>query len=280
MNEVTPGVNRLRRDLRKAEGGLMSVTEARFNVDSYYSIQKNRIAYEAQINSLEKVGEPVEVLHWLFENTQILESQLKRVLDVFTDYHLIGPWLKSQKGIGPVIAAGLIAHIDINKAPTAGHIWSFAGLVPEQRDKWKKGSKRPWNARLKTLCWKAGEAFVKTSNLKDAYYGEVYKRRKEQEIAKNLKGDFKSEAEYYLNKFNYGKETEAYKHYIVGTLPPAHIHARAKRYAVRLFLAHLQQVWYEKEFKVPAPKPYIIAHDETHTHYLAPPNYTPLTNRV
>jgi hypothetical protein len=44
----------------------------------------------------------------------------------------------------------LLARIDIVKAPTAGHIWRYAGLDPTVR--WNKGEKRPWNAGLKVLC--------------------------------------------------------------------------------------------------------------------------------
>jgi len=52
-------------------------------------------------------------------------------------------WLLSLYGIGPVIASGLVSHIDIEKTPNAGSLWSFAGLVAtirwvgrEEADKW------------------------------------------------------------------------------------------------------------------------------------------------
>jgi hypothetical protein len=49
------------------------------------------------------------------------------------------------------------------------------------------------------------------------------------------------------------------------------LHARAKRYAVKLFLAHLHEVWYREHYKTAPPIPYPIAH-LGHAHYIAPPN--------
>ena len=87
-----------------------------------------------------------------------MEGQIKRALEKYVDNHPVGSWLTSIHGIGPVIAAGLLAHIDIARAPTVGHIWRFAGLDPTT--KWEKKTRRPWNAALKVLTWKAGESFV------------------------------------------------------------------------------------------------------------------------
>ena len=54
-----------------------------------------------------------------------------------------------------------------------------------------------------------------------------------------------------------------------GILPDGHIHARAKRYAVKLFLAHLHSVWYEIEFGREPPLPYAIA-ILGHAHHIKP----------
>ena len=57
-------------------------------------------------------------------------------------------------------------------------------------------------------------------------------------------------------------------------LPPGRIHARARRYAVKLFVSHLHHVMYEAEFGTPPPKPYIFTRPE-HTHFIAPPEPYP-----
>jgi hypothetical protein len=156
-----------------------------------------------------------------------------------------------------VISAGLRANIDIEKAPTAGHIWRFAGLDPTV--KWEKKTRRPWNASLKTLCWKLGESFVKVMNHEDDQYGKIYVARKAWEQKQNEAGLYKEQAELILATRRIDKATDAYKAYAQGILPPGHLHARAKRYAVKIFLSHLHQFWYEHHYGKPAPAPFAIA---------------------
>ena len=264
--DYTP-IERLSRDLRNAAKTLTD-TEARFLVDAYYIAQENRIRQDAQIRSMSEAGEPCEVLEWLSKQSGALENQIKGALDKYSGTHPVGEWARSIKGVGPVIAAGLLAHIDITKAPTAGHIWRFAGLDPTAV--WEKGKKRPHNAALKTLCWKLGESFVKVSGYDDDVYGKVYIARKAVEQANNEAGAFADQAADILARKRIGRDTEAYKHYSAGRLPPGHIHARAKRYAVKLFLSHLHDKWYRKHFGKAPPLPYPIAH-LGHAHYVAPP---------
>lgn len=257
---------KMSKDIKQAAATL-SNQEARYLVDTYYQMQDNRLRDNNQIRALRESGEPHEVLHWLAEQDSFLEKQIKGALGVYVKNHIMGEWLEGISGIGPVIAAGLLAHIDIEKAQTAGAIWRYAGLDPTME--WNKGEKRPWNASLKTLCWKIGESFVKVSGKEDAFYGQLYKERKELETQRNEAGDFKEQAEAKLAKHKIGKTTDAYKAYSVGKLPPAHIHARAKRYTVKMFISHLHEVWRKKE-GLEVPKPFAIAHLD-HVHKIEPP---------
>lgn len=265
VSQLEP-IQRLTKDLKEASY-ILSDDEARFLVDAYYMMQDNRIRSAGQIRSMSETGEPNEVLQWLLNQNQTLENQVKRALDAYSGAHPIGQWAREQKGVGPVIAAGLLAHLDIKKAPTNGHFWSFAGLDP--RTTWKKGEKRPFNASLKVLAWKLGESLVKVSGYEDAFYAQLYVQRKEQEVAKNEAGEFADQAKAKLEKFNIGKGTDAYKAYSQGKLPPAHIHARAKRYAVKRFLSDLHYVWFMHEFGKEPPAPYAVAHLE-HAHWIKP----------
>jgi hypothetical protein len=72
-------------------------------------------------------------------------------------------------------------------------------------------------------------------------------------------------------KSRFDKKTEAYKHLNAGKLPPGQIDARARRYAVKLFLSHLQQVWWKMETGTDAPKPYVIT-QLGHGHLIDPPH--------
>lgn len=259
-------LQRLSRDLKEASVTLSS-DEARFLVDAYYMMQDDRKRAHNQVRALEESAEPHTVIRWLADQSQMLENQIKRALDAYSASQEVGQWARSVTGIGPVIAAGLMAHIDITRAPTVGHIWRYAGLDPTCR--WEKGEKRPWNAELKTLCWKIGESFVKVSGREDAVYGHYYLSRKELETSRNDNGEFADQARTKLERFQIGKTTDAYAHYSAGRLPPAHIHARAKRYAVKLFLSHYHEFAYRAHYGQEPPAPYPIAH-QGHAHRIRP----------
>lgn len=263
-------VIRLSRDIKKA-ASTMTVDEARYLVDTYYQMQANRIRADGQIRAISDSEEPHATLAWLSDNADLLERNIKAALDVFSDAHVVGAWSKTIVGIGPVLSAGLIAHIDISKAPTVGHIWRFAGLDPTV--KWEKKSKRPWNASLKTLCWKIGESFVKVSGHEDDIYGHLYLERKAYEMARNDRGELAEQAAAKLEAFRIGKGTEARKHYDAGRLPPAHIHARAKRWTVKLFLSHWHAVAYRAATGSQAPKPYVLTLAGGHAHEITCPHW-------
>lgn len=303
--ELTPIVA-MSRDLAKAST-TMHVSEARFLVDSYYQAQEKRKRSYNQVRALGESLEPNSVILWFAEQNEMIEKQLKRALDKYTMAQPVGQWLRDIKGIGPVLAAGILAHIDITKAPTAGHIWRYAGLDPSQvwtssdnAKKWVKENgvdllkasiafnikfdtlermastnregesikptaaslanaicRRPWNASLKTLIWKVGQSFMKLSNDDDCIYGRLYRERKAQEVARNEGGGNAAAAARDLAR--YGSSTDAYQHLLQGKLPPAQVDARARRWVVKIFISHLQQMWYEAHYGEPAPKPFAIA---------------------
>lgn len=264
--ELTP-ILKLTRDIRTA-ATVLTDDEARFLVDDYYIMQDQRIRADGQIRAMQESGEPNMVINFFSEQSRTLENQVKSALNAYSNAIPLGQWARSICGVGPVIAAGLLAHIDITK-PTAGHIWRFAGLDPSI--KWGKGEKRPFNATLKTLCWKLGESFVKVQNNDADFYGKLYVETKEGLIAKNEAGEFAPAAAEKLEKFKISKTTDAYKAYSAGKLPPAHIHARAKRWAVKLFLSHYHAVGYWLAFETMPARPYAVEH-LGHAHIISPPN--------
>lgn len=264
-------LNKLKRDIKNA-GTTLSKEEARYLVDLYYQMQEYRKASDNQVRQLQKEDnkEPHETLAFFANNFRTLERNIKSVLQVYAESKPIGQWMLSICGIGPVISAGLMANIDITKVQTAGQIQAFAGLDPTRE--WNKGEKRPYNARLKTLCWKIGQCFIKVQNNEEDVYGKIFAIRKAYEIERNEKGELADQAKAKLEKYNIGKNTDAYKWYSQGKLPPAHINQRASRYAVKIFLSHLFSVWYEMEHKEKPPKPYAIA-ILNHAHEIPIPNW-------
>jgi hypothetical protein len=242
----------------------LSSDEARFLVDYYYTMQADRIRAAHQQRTLGEGAEPHRIITWLQAQTTTLELRIKSALDIYSGNSPVGAWARQITGIGPVISAGLLCHIDITRAPTVGHIWSFAGLNPTA--KWEKGQKRPWNAALKRLCWLIGESFTKVSNKSDDTYGHYYKLRKSWETQKNENLDYQDQAIAALTAKKYGADTDARKHYESGKLPPARIHLRAQRYAVKLFLSDLHTVMHWVHYKALPPYPYVLDHVAGHVH--------------
>jgi len=266
-NGLNP-IDLLSRDLARV-ASTMSANEARFLVGQYYKIQEDRKRSDSQVAELSKNDQPHAVMSWLLYNNETFEKGIAKALDVYSASSPMGEWLRSIFGIGPVIAAGLLAHINIDKVKHASGIWRYAGLDPTSE--WKKGQKRPWNAELKVLCWKIGESFMKQSGNEKCYYGHLIKHRWEIEKSMNRDGKFQEQAKLALERKKIGQDTEAFlwyngylkaeildgytgltleqrnvrlkdPRYNVGEgrgtpmLPPAHILARAKRWAVKQFL--------------------------------------------
>ena len=258
---------RLAKDV-KAAAKLMSREDAILLVDRYYALQEHRIALGNQASAATREGRSHEIPDYFGSYFRILENQMKTLLDAFTENQAPGRWAKAQLGIGPVLAAGFLAHIDITRAPTVGHIWSFAGLDPTK--KWGKGQKRPWNARLKTHCWKTGDSFVKVSGREDSMYGQLYRSRKEYEVTRDLRGDNAEIAAETL-KIKKIEEPKTLKIYQSGHLPPGRLDLRARRWAVKIFLAHLHHVMYLDHYGVEPPRPYVLEHVNGHVHKILCP---------
>lgn len=288
MNEQTEQLTPIKRLTRDQVNAAKNISrrEVRYLVDYYYICQEDRKRAKSQVRALEQFGEPNELVQYLADQAEVLESQVKRMLDKYVEKDPVASWISDLYGFGPVLSAGFVAHLDITMAPTAGHFWAFAGLDPTKT--WEKGKKRPWNAKLRVLSWKAGQCMMKFSNREDCYYGQIYKKAKEYYFQKNEAGDYSAQAKSELVSGKYkerivkassqdGEEVteETFKRakfYLEqGKLPPAHIDARARRYAVKMFLSHLHEVWYKFHYKTNPPRPFALE-ILGHAHKIEPPS--------
>ena len=202
MIELDPA-QKLGRDLALAAKTL-SHKEARYLVDLYYKMQENRTRSHKQSLQLMKAEEPHDVISWVGNQAEMLENQIKRALDKYTDEEPAAAWAKSNIGIGPVLSAGLCANIgDATRFATCGDLWAYSGLVPGQRR--KRGETANWSSSLKRLAWLIGQSFVKTSSHEECFYGHLYKQKKEYYMRKNEAGDYAERAAQCLRekKFQY-----------------------------------------------------------------------------
>jgi hypothetical protein len=239
-------------------------------VELYYDAQQLRIMH-ANRKRTEPLKEPeklpkdyVPLTHWfnkwLLLGEAVLAGKLKGW--VLSDRAPAeAKWAYDQIGIGPIIAAGLASHISIEKAQTPSAVWKFAGQAPGF-DRKVKGQKLPYNARLKVLCWKLGESFVKVSGKDGATYGHLYSQFKAEEIRRNESGQYKEAAAQELRtKKITDKEAKAILE--SGHLTNGQLHSRAKRRAVKIFLVHYWQRGREAK-GLPVRGPYVetvLGHD-------------------
>ena len=118
----------------------MTREEIKHVVTTYYEIQDFRKAASNMVHAQRKENHPHELVEWVRDSQNHNEKAIRGALKVYAENNPTGQWLLSIHGIGPVIAAGLLAHIDITKAPTVGNVWSFAGLDPSA-DSGRRGRK-------------------------------------------------------------------------------------------------------------------------------------------
>lgn len=320
MNTVTVQTTPIKKLTKHLKEGATTITQndVRFIIQSYYQIQDYRIALAGQIRSINQANQTDEapqheLLDWLFSNMKQLEEEIVKAIDAYTDSLRVGRWLKEITGIGPILAGGLLCYLDVEKAPSVSHFYSYAGLNDNNRpwlgsekarnlvneyvsdevtdeelfaladatsrrydkllqmclnEKGKRSktqlikqlSKPPYNIELKKLLWKIGESFVKVSGKDSSLYGRLYKERKHYETVKNENKEYADQAKLKLETTNIGKTTEAYKFYSEGMLPPAHIQARAKRYAEKIFLSHLYDEMYKDKYGKQPAKAYVLEH--------------------
>jgi len=268
MHDMAP-IDRLSTEIKKM-GAELDRVQARSLVDLYYRWQEHRLALQGQIRAAVKGQDDdvdTSVLSFFAGQMESLERQMVKVLDRWSDEDPVASWAKSIVGIGPVIATGLSAYIDIEKAPTSGSVWRYAGLDPSVT--WGKGEKRPWNAGLKVLCWKVGQSFVKQQSREGDFYGGLYRQRKQYEQEQNDKGAYAEQAAAVLKRSPRHAQAEVYRQ---GRLPKGHIDARARRWVVKLFLSHWHHVAWESTYGEVPPKPYAFSH-LGHAHIVDPPNH-------
>lgn len=263
---------KLKRDMIEASK-MLSVDEARYLVDLYYNVQDYRIVCSNQVRALEMDREPSGLISYFASNFDSLEVQIKQLMGEFTKQYAIGNWLQSICGIGPILSAAFLVTFSPLHRRTAGAWHAYAGVAPGIE--WKKGQKRPFNARAKVFVYKAGDCFIKVQNKEKDFYGKLFARQKEYYLERNEKGEFAEAARLKLEKFNIGKTTDAYKAYSAGKLPPAHINAMARRYAAKMFLSHLHDLMWEDYYGEKAPCPYVFSDKfkgGVHKHFIEPPN--------
>jgi hypothetical protein len=247
----TPNVPRANREVVLSAAKLTE-PEIRCIVTNYYDAQEMRKRGDMQLRHLGSKDDPEGTLNYWATTQAKLEVDMEKILRVYAENHPVGQWMLAQHGVGAVITAGLLAHIDIEQAPTVGHIWRYAGLDPTS--KWEKGEKRPFNAQLKQITWHTGQCFMRTHNHENSFYGRIYKRQKELVVERNENGAYAERAKMFRTL-----SADVKKILKTGKLPPNNLDAQARRFAVKIFLSHMHAIWFWHHYKQAPAKPFAIS---------------------
>lgn len=145
----------------------------------FYEAQEKRKAAANRVRAYEGLGIEVPYAHAALEDAKQYEKHLKKHVRALLRVNLFyNAWLKHVKGIGPLLAASLLAELGSpQRFNTVSALWSYSGLKVKNGEAVRrtKGEKSNWNGAVKTTAWKIGSQFVKTPNCLGRQLYEQYK---------------------------------------------------------------------------------------------------------
>lgn len=202
------------------------------------TVQKNRIAFGNRVKAIEAgrdtaSPETLAVLKRYEQSFLDLEEGIEGdIAEMTSDIEMVIR-MRQIKGVGPTLAAQLVAMIDITRADSPSALWRYAGygVIDGKAEKPKKGEKIHFNKHLKTACYNLGESFLRA--------GSPYRRVYDDARA------------YYDEK--YPQKTKNHRHLM------------AFRKMVKIFLVHLWQEWRKAE-GLPIRPAYVFEKLSGHTH--------------
>lgn len=209
------------------------------------TLQKSRVAFGNRVSAVERGadetdGEAQEIIERWKERFNQLERDADRDIAALAEGEPIIERLVALRGVGYLLAAKVVALIDIERADTVSALWRYAGYGVNgdgQRERPVKGEKLHYNARLKTTLYLVATSFLRSGSP----YRSVYDNSKEY---------------YTLNRPDW---------------TPGHCHQAAMRKMIKVFLSHLWLEWRTLE-GLPTRDLYVMEYGG-HTSYIAPQEF-------
>lgn len=184
------------------------------------TLQKSRIQFSNRASAIVRGSDQAgaatqELVERWQQRFDELETAADKDISALVENMPIVAAMTEVRGVGKLLAAKVVAMIDIERAGTVSALWRYAGygVKDGERERPVKGEKLHYNLRLKTTCYLVGSSFLRSNSPYRAVYDES--------------------KEYYQN--NRPDWTKA------------HIHNAAMRKMIKTWLAHLWQVWREME---------------------------------
>ena len=204
------------------------------------------------------------------------ERDLLRVLSDRIARHPTWPWLERVRGLGPSLAARLLARLDIDRAPTPSSFWSYCGLATVAAQVYRcavcgyeLSLPEGRSVRAAHRMARSGETCVGTL----APASEGVRRVAQPRPTRGESAPYDREAKKlcYLIGISFVRQGDSYKRYYLeqrarleSTKPdwiPRRRHLTALRMTEKLFLAHLWLIWRER-LGLPVTAPYADTRDD------------------
>jgi hypothetical protein len=254
--------------------------------DAYHEVQRLRIsmgnrkaAVEAKKDSLP----PGEGQLWtlLEERLREQEDRIAKDLPEAVLDHPIGPWLMAVKGIGPTLAAKLIAYIgDARRFSTPSKLWRYAGyaVIDGKAERMIRGERAHFSPILKVALYNVATSFLKTESPYRALYDGAYeyylRERPQWSGCRSCHSDLgECKAPKVHSKLSARSKTTGWN---TGRVSQA-----AKRKMLKVFLVNLWEAWYRMLGTTIPVRPYVIddpsgrlkAQGEVHTTHYQPERF-------
>ena len=255
-----------------------------------YEIQKQRIALSNRIDAKKALGFPITPrVNTLYDHICKIETDAKAViLETLKEMPIYNEFFLHVKGIGESLASSLLAEIfDISKFKTPSSLWAYFGLIPDYvLAECESGHKMILSSDRKKVCPVFSEEDEGDEEENEVDREESKKKKKELcnaplKVVERITGKSPKRKKGYHFFFNTRGRTIAWKiaqqfikqgdvvykqiYYrekarharLYPDLSKLHVHNRAMRKMVKIFLVHLWVKWRELE-GLDTRGPYVI----------------------
>lgn len=227
----------------------------------YLDVQEMRKATANRIRRMRELGVGESYFGPLLaalDQCEVVERDVEKELVRWMMDHPLRRWIEAERGIGlPAVArllalTGPITPVETDESgrvlagfPNVAKLWAYCGYAVDtdgHAPRRRRGKRLGFNPMARVLCYRIGDAIVKTSNtriLKDGTelqagkYRAIYDTKKAEYQAREPRGESQC-------RFGQWHKNDSGKTIACGA---AHVDNAARRYAIKAFLRDLWVEW-------------------------------------
>lgn len=250
----TSHMNRIRDVLRKRNEGIpFDQTEEKKEKKAYdkaYSDKNIEKLLDKMLEEKKLSQEEYDYIKGVFETAKMskkLETSYTPLMTRYIKTQPIWEWLNKVKGIGSILASNVLykfGHCETYRQVSS--LWKHCGLHVQEdgtAPKRQRGVKLDFDLKLRTLCWKIADSFVKQ---RSQPYRRIYDAEKRRQLSL-MENDAPNKPVSLL-----------------------HADLRARRKMVKIFLSHYWSIS-RRLVGLPITKPYAFE-KLGHKSYIPPPH--------